>query len=180
MEDQLIEGCKKGKRQSFEQLYRKYSATMLGMCFRYCSSKDEAEDVVQEGFIKVFQKIGTYKGSGSFEGWIKRIMINTAINTYKTNSRFPFTEEINDRLIVDDSDQIIEMDDGIKSETLMKIIRDLPKGYKVVFNMYAIDGLTHKEIADNLGISVSTSKSQLFKARRWLRNKLIDNKIIEQ
>ncbi len=146
---------------------------MLGVCYRYSKTRAEAEDLLQEGFIKVFQKINSFEGKGSFEGWLRRIMVNNSINNYKSNLKHYFHEEINDQLIATEKDNDeFEIQDFIKEETLIKYIQDLPTGYKMVFNMYAIDGLSHKEIADELNISINTSKTQLFKARKHLRIKL--------
>ncbi len=173
MDNQLIEGCKKGKRKSFELLYKKYSPVLFGICYRYSKSRDEAEDILQDGFIKIYEKIGTFKGKGSFEGWMKRIMINTSINHYKRNIKHYFHEEIDDqRTMESDNNDLVELDESIDKLKLIKIIQELPDGYKLVFNMYVIDGLSHNEIAEELNISVNTSKTQLFKARRKLREKV--------
>lgn len=177
-ENQIIEGCKKGKHNSFGMLYNKYASLMLGVCYRYSKTKDEAEDVLQEGFIKVFQKINTYKGQGSFEGWLRRIMVNTAINNFKANSKHYYHEDIDtDSNIKLKSDEQLpfEIDDKVNKDYVIKTIQKLPTGYNMVFNLYVIEGLTHQEIADELNISVNTSKSQLSKARRWLRNALLEN-----
>lgn len=172
LEDHFIEGCINRDRGSFEQLYKRYAPVLMGICYRYSRSTSEAEDILQEGFIKIYNKIDTYKGSGSFEGWLKRIMVNTAINNYKSNLKHYFHEEIDDRIIAEDDNLKIEIDESISKETLIKLIQELPAGYQLVFNMFAVDGLTHQEIADELNISVNTSKSQLFKARRQLRKRL--------
>ncbi len=178
LENQIIEGCKRGKRRSFSALYKRYAPGMLGVCIRYCKTKSEAEDVLQEGFIKVFQKIKTYERRGSFEGWMRRIMINTAINNYKQNLKHYYHDEIDmerDINIVSDDldDEKYEpVNREISNEEVIRLIQKLPAGYQMVFNLFVIDGLTHLEIADELNISVNTSKSQLSKARRWLRNKL--------
>ena len=176
VENQIIEGCKKGKRNSYNMLYQRFAPLMLGICYRYSKTKDEAEDVLQEGFIKVFQKINTYDGRGSFEGWIKRIMINTAINNYKANSKHYYHEDVdkddNLNLKSDDENLPFQLENGIKKETIIKLIQELPSGYQMVFNLYVIDGLTHQEIAEELEFSINTSKSQLSKARKWLRKKL--------
>jgi RNA polymerase sigma-70 factor, ECF subfamily len=178
LENQIIEGCKRGKRKYFSVLYKKYAPGLLGVCCRYSKTISEAEDVLQEGFIKIFQKINTYKGKGSFEGWMRRIMINTAINNYKQNLKHYYHDEIdNDRdinIISDDvSDQkFIQVDNEVSDGQIIKLIQELPPGYQMVFNLYVIDGLTHQEVSEELNISVNTSKSQLSKARKWLRNKL--------
>ena len=173
MDNQLIEGCKKGKRKSFELLYKRYSPVLFGICYRYSKSRDEAEDILQDGFIRIYQKIGTFEGKGSFEGWMKRIMINTSINHYKSNLKHYFHDEVENHQLIDDGEiNLNEMDSSLDRMQLVRLIQELPDGYKLVFNMYVIDGLTHNEIAEELNISVNTSKTQLFKARKKLREKL--------
>ena len=175
-ENQIIEGCKKGKRNSFNMLYQKYAPVMLGICYRYSKTRAEAEDVLQEGFIKVFQKIATYESRGSFEGWIKRIMINTAINNFKANSKHYYHEDVDMvnsiNLKSDDTYLPFQSDNKINKDQVIKLIQELPTGYQMVFNLYVIDGLTHQEIADELEFSINTSKSQLSKARSWLRKRI--------
>lgn len=178
MENQLIEDCKRRKKGAFERLYQKYSSKLLGVCFRYSKSREEAEDILQEGMIKVFQNIESFSGKGSFEGWLKRIMVNTAINNYRRNAKYIIDQEFNENLPDKTLDEEIKISDRINKEKLFECIHSLPRGYQLVFNMYAIDGLTHNEIANELKISVNTSKSQLHKARRHLRKQLQD--IIEK
>ena len=180
IESQIIEGCKKGNHRSFHLLYQKCAPTMLGVCYRYSKTMDEAEDVLQDGFIKVFQKISTYQGRGSFEGWLRRIMVNTAINNYKSASKHYYHEDIdNDHNVELKADDVLlfEIVDYDKKQ-IIRLIHELPPGYKLVFNLYVIEGLTHKEIADELEISVNTSKSQLSKAKKLLRKKLEENNIM--
>ena len=174
-ENQIIEGCKSGKHNSFSMLYQKYAPTMLGICCRYCKTRPEAEDVLQEGFIKVFQKIGTYEGKGSFEGWLRRIMINTAINHFKANSKHYYHEDVElmNSITVNTDDEILTFESEINQGQIIRLIQELPAGYNMIFNLYVVDGLSHSEIANELDISINTSKSQLSKARKWLRNKLL-------
>ena len=150
-----------------------YASPMLGVCFRYSKNRDDAEDILQEGFIKVFQKIKTYKGSGVFEGWLRRIMVNTAINHYKANLKYAYHEEITDRNngveFINKSDDKIFVEDPVSKNQIMGIVQQLPDGYRMVFNMYVLDGMTHKEIAEDLSISENTSKSQLSKSKKMLR-----------
>ncbi|MCF6171760.1 MAG: RNA polymerase sigma factor [Bacteroidales bacterium] len=175
-DDQIIEGCKKGKRHAYSALYKKYAAVLLAVCYRYTKSRMEAEDVLQEGFVKVFQKIGSFESRGSFEGWLKRVMVNTAINQYKAKQRQKTLDiDLNSKEIVqkhENDNEAIELEEIIPQAELMKLLQQLPDGYRMVFNMYAIEGLQHNEISEELNISVSTSKTQLFKARRWLRQKI--------
>lgn len=173
MEDHFIEGCKKRDRKSFEMLYNKYAPTLLGVCYRYSKSRAEAEDVLHEGFIKIYKNIHKFEGKGSFEGWLKRIMVNTSINNYKASIKHYFHEDIDDKVIAnEEAEEPIILGDGIDKEKLLGLIKDLPNGYQLVFNMYVLDGMSHKDIAKELNISTNTSKTQLFKARRTLRDKL--------
>lgn len=177
-DEQIIEGCVEGRRKAHSLLYRKYASTMLGVCMRYCNNRADAEDVLQEGFIKVFSHISSFRKEGSFEGWIKRIMINAAIDNYQNNLKHYFhadVDEIDEYMVTGDTsghDPELPQDIDIPKEKLMEMIQQLPDGYRVVFNLYAIEGLVHKEIATLLGITENTSKTQLMKARRTLRKKL--------
>jgi RNA polymerase sigma factor (sigma-70 family) len=177
VDDSILEGCIAGKRSAQAVLYRKCASTMLGLCMRYASNRDEAEDIVQEGFIKVFQKISSFRKEGSFEGWIKRIMINQALNHYRKSRKQPYhsvIEDVDETHILDLNDP--EPLDPIPADTLLRMIQDLPEGYRMVFNLYVFEEYSHKEIADSLNVSESTSKTQLLKARRLLRKKINDLK----
>ena len=168
--ESLYEGCKKGSRQAQEQLYVALASKMLGVCMRYAKSTFEAEDILQVGFVKVFGNIGNYRGEGSFEGWVRRIMVNAAIETYRKNMRGAYyTVKIDE---VHDSNQHTFAMDTLECEDLLKLIQTLPDGYRIVFNMYALEGYSHKEIAETLNISESASKSQLSRARAWLKEKI--------
>lgn len=158
----LIEGCKKNNRKSQETLYNYFSGKMLGVCARYARDRFEAEDMLQTGFVKMFEKINSFKGEGSFEGWLRRIMVNNAIEFYRRNLRLlPIIdiEEANTEAAFTMPSSTPEVKD------LLKIIQQLAPGYRVIFNMYAIEGYSHKEISEQLGISEGTSKSQLSRAR---------------
>ena len=172
-DQEILEGCKSGERHAFGLLYEKYASTMLGICMRYCKRKEEAEDVLHEGFIKVFANVSKFRGDGSFEGWIKRIMINTSLSYYHANLKQYFqsgVEEMED-LSAGDENEGVYSNAPSRSE-LLSLIQGLPDGYRFVFNMYVFEDFSHKEIASELGISVNTSKSQLAKARRKLQKKL--------
>ncbi|GAB4455276.1 MAG: RNA polymerase sigma factor [Bacteroidales bacterium] len=154
---------------NWEEIYKTYSRKMYAVCLRYARNHEEAEDILHDGFIKVFACLSEYKNLGSFEGWIRRIMVHTAINAFrKYNSRwFP----------MDDKEQTTESDavcieDNIAHDELIKLINTMPDGYRLVFNMYVIEGYKHNEIAEALGITESTSKTQLMKARNYLKNKI--------
>jgi RNA polymerase sigma-70 factor, ECF subfamily len=178
-ESQIIQGCKDGKHHAFNLLYQKYATTLMGICFRYAKSKMEAEDILQEGFVKVFKNIKTFEGKGSFEGWLKRIMVNTAINHNKKNKKFMFNEELglNNKTLaeeVNETDFFVEIEEVITQTELMRMIQLLPEGYRLVFNLFAIEGMMHQEISKMLDISINTSKTQLFKARRMLKEMIAE------
>ena len=166
----LIEGCQKGKAKLQRLLYERYAPKMLGVCMRYFRSKDEAQDALQDGFVKVYTKINDFRGQGSFEGWIRRIMVNTSLNLIRNNLKHLYHEDVDD-VRIQIADANVEFDQ-FNVQDILRLIQKLPSGYKVVFNMFEIDGFSHKEIADELNVSVNTSKSQLLKARRHLRKEL--------
>jgi RNA polymerase sigma-70 factor (ECF subfamily) len=173
-DNKIIEDCIEGKRHAQNKLYTRYASQMLGLCMRYAKNKDEAEDILQEGFIKVFLNIKGFRREGSFEGWIKRIMINTAITHNKQNLKHQYQTDINE---IEEShviDEVKKDDETIKlpRAKLMELIQSLPEGYNMVFNLYVFEQYTHKEIGNMLGISDNTSKSQLSKARRLLAQKI--------
>jgi RNA polymerase sigma-70 factor (ECF subfamily) len=176
IDETIFEGCVAGKRSAQSALYRKYAAVMLAICLRYAQNRDEAEDILQEAFVKIFQNISSYRNEGSFEGWMKRIMINHALNYYRKNRKQPFLEDI---ASISET-EIMEKDDQpdiytpVSFEKLTMLIQMLPPGYRMVFNMYVFEEYSHKEISLELNISENTSKTQLLKARRMLRKKLND------
>ncbi len=175
-EKKIIDDCLKGKKRAFLQLYNTYSTVMLGVCLRYARNKSEAEDILQDGFVKVFQNISSYSFKGSFEGWIKRIMINTALNHNRNNLKHYFhsdVDEIEEFTLIETNVVIDKQEYPLNTDELMKLIQVMPPGYKTVFNLYVFEGYSHKEIADMLEISENTSKSQLSKARKYLKNKII-------
>lgn len=153
---------------SQERLYNTLSGKMLGVCMRYAKSTFEAEDMLQSGFIKVFSEIKHFRGEGSLEGWIRRIIVNTAISVYRQNMRAVATVDIDSSY---ESGQHYELD-TLEYRDLLALIRTLPDGYRMVFNMYAIEGYSHKEIAEQLNISEGASKSQLSRARTWLKERI--------
>lgn len=168
---QLIEGCKKGKRECQKHLYDRYARVMYGICLRYMSSTDAAQDLLQDGFIKVFSAINSYSGKGSFEGWMKRIFINMALQNIRKEKLFIDSEDFqNIPDIIDEDDDA----SAISEDELLKMIQDLPQGYQMVFNLYAIENLSHKEISEMLGIAEGTSRSQYIRARQILQVKVLD------
>lgn len=175
-EDKLIEQCKKGKQQAQEELYDRFSAAMLATCIRYTGNRTEAEDLLQEGFIKVFRNIYEFKlrNEGSLAAWIKRIMINTAISFLREKKRFSFIENIESYPGFETGDPFYEEFEvnTPSSNELMNMISELPDGYRLVFNLYVLENYGHKEIAKTLGITEGTSKSQLAKARMFLQKRI--------
>ena len=168
IEEELIAGCRQKNEKAFEILYNQYAGLLYGIAIRYASNNKEAEDVLQDTFIKVFQNIDSYTNSGSFIGWIKRILVNTAINSYRNayNRNIETKEEIYSFPLYDENDVF----DNLAEEDLLKILDRLPDGYKMVFNLYVIEGYKHHEIAEILNITEGTSKSQLSKARKLLQS----------
>jgi len=174
---EIVDGCIRGKRKFQKRLFEKYYGKMMAICYRYAKDSDEAQDMVQNGFIKVFKKLDVYNFEGSLEGWIRRIMVNTAIDQIRKNKRNPFLIEDVDRAqnVEEDVPFSTEEDEfysKLKAKTAIKAISELSPAYRTVFNMYVIEGFTHKEIADYLGISEGTSKSNLAKAKQKLRAQL--------
>jgi len=177
LEPNIIEGCVQEKRKAQYMLYQHFASPMLSLCMRYCRNRMEAEDVLQEGFIKIFQKISTFRQSGSLEGWVRRIMINQAINHLKAKKMlFLDTDPQALGNWIPDEGPTEQGEQRYKLEVLMEAIQTLPPGYKVVFNLYVFEGYSHKEIAEELEISENTSKSQLSRARNYLRKILAELK----
>lgn len=166
----LVKKCMKGDARAQRMLFDKFAPKMLGVCMRYAKNTEQAEDVLQDGFVKVFTKLSNYSGNGSLEGWIRRIIVNTALDEIRRNVKFQ------NNVNVDDVDYKLELDshivEGLAADDLMAIVNAMPDGYRVVFNMFAIEGFSHKEIAVQLNISENTSKSQYSRARAYLKTKL--------
>jgi RNA polymerase sigma-70 factor (ECF subfamily) len=169
-EEDLIYGCIKEDKVCQRELYKRFSGKMLSVCMRYAENRMEAEDMLQDSFIKVFDNIGKFKQEGSLEGWVRRIVVNTAINKIRSNKvKFQELGEENDEFLHHDKAII----DKMSEQDIMKLINEMPQGYKYVFNMYAIEGLSHKEIAQNLGIEEASSRSQYAKAKKYLQTQII-------
>jgi RNA polymerase sigma factor (sigma-70 family) len=171
-EDEIIKGCLRREPNAQQQLFDLYSSKMYGLCYRYVRHAMEAEDILVTAFTKIFERIGQFKGEGSFEGWMRRIMVNEAL-TYLRKSRSMYLET--DLEQADREPDYDKLSDHLETEDLLKMIQELPAGYRLVFNMYAIDGYSHKEIAEQLGISENTSKSQLSRARVYLQKMLAES-----
>lgn len=169
--NRIIRGCIKGNRRDQELLYRRYSSRLYAACLQYSGNDEEARDILQEGFIKVFENLINFKFEGSFEGWMRRIMVNTALEKYRSRHNL---------YRVDDIDSIQEPEyepdnqdyAGLEAADLLDIIRELPPKYRMVFNLYAIEGYSHKEIGELVNISEGTSKSNLARARVILQRKV--------
>ncbi|HYH15550.1 MAG TPA: RNA polymerase sigma factor [Flavisolibacter sp.] len=162
----LIEGCQREDRKMQYELYQRFAPKMYGVCLRYAGSIEEAEDILQEGFIKVFRKIGSFRGEGSFEGWIRRIFVNTAIEHFRRKSYLqPITEREENTV----ETKYLSVLDNLAEKDIINLVQQLSPGYRTVFNMYVIEGYTHKQIAEMIGISEGTSKSQLSRAKTILQ-----------
>lgn len=170
--NQLIENCKINDTKAQSELYKLFSSKLFSVCLKYSRNYAEAEDNLQDAFVTIFKKIGQYKSKGSFEGWLKRITINTALQCYRTQGVFDI---VNDHL-KEDIAITIEDEDNISLDYLLKIIQELPDRYRLVFNLYVMDGYSHQDIAEMLKITTGTSKSNLARARQILKDKITDYK----
>lgn len=158
----LIVGCLEGDRRMQEELYRRFSPRMYAVCLRYAGNSEEAADILQEGFIKIFKKLDSFRSEGSFEGWIRRIFVNTAIEHFRRRKYLmPVTEKEENTI----EGKYTSVLDEMAEKDILALVQELSPGYRTVFNMYVVEGYTHKEIADILGISEGTSKSQLSRAK---------------
>lgn len=165
--DELIHSCKKGKRQAQAELYRKYSGILFGMCLKYSRNRTEAEDNLHDSFMTIFNKIDQYKFNGSFEGWIKRITVNTVLQKYRKEQYLDVvSENIGEEVNIDAETADISL------SALLGYIQELPNKYRLTFNLYVLDGYSHKEISEMLGTSTGTSKSNLARAKMILREKI--------
>lgn len=168
-EEALLRDCRKGKSSAQHVLYERFAPRMLGVCFRYIHDRDEAEHVMIGGMVKVFEKIEQYHGEGSFEGWVRRIMVNESLMYIRKNKNMSLEVEVEK---ADFEPDYTNLETHLEAEDLLKLIAQLPVGYRTVFNLYAIEGYNHKEIAEMLEINENTSKSQLSRARKYLQNRL--------
>lgn len=169
-ESDLIKGCIEGNRQMQEELYNRFSGKMYAVCLRYANNADDAQDLLQEGFIKVYRNLHRFRAEGSFEGWIRRVFVNSAIEHFRKKSIELSKVSDKEENTIEDSD--VSALDQLAERDIVKLIQDLSPGYRTVFNMYVVEGYSHKEIGDLLGISEGTSKSQLARARSILQKKV--------
>lgn len=177
-EEAILQGCLKNHAAAQRELYQRYSPKMLAVCFRFAHNREDAEDMLQDGFIKVFLQMHTFQGKGAFEGWIRRIVVHTCINHLKKNKRF--NESVD--LIQASSAQVREesIPSIVQAKQIVDCIRLLPIGYRTVLNLYAIEGYSHKEISGMLDIEESTSRSQYTRARQMLEDILIRRSLIPE
>ena len=171
-ESRIIKRCIRKDRSAQKQLFERYASILLGVCRRYTLDLPEAEDILQEGFIKIFLNLRNFSGKGPLVNWMRKIMINTAITYYHKHYKHRFHQEI-EETEGSGTLRVEEWDAEFTREELLKVIQDLPPGYRMVFNLYAIEGYKHKEIADMLDIDVNTSKSQYSRARKLIREELL-------
>jgi len=170
IEQKIIRGCIRNEYKAQKMLYNKYYNLLMGVCLRYSHTKDEAEDVLIIGFYRIYKNMEKYNGKGSFENWMKRIVVNAAIDNYRKNNKHYHDEKVEDmESLADESGPLPE---DLPIEEVRKAVNHLPSGYRMVFNLYSFEGYSHHDIAQMLDISVSTSKSQLRKARMALREQL--------
>lgn len=170
-DEKLIKACIAGKKRAQRAFYNTFAPKMFAVSLRYMADKEKAEDVLQDSFIKIFRNLKNFRSEGMLEAWIRRIVVNTAISQIKKDKKWIFEDQ------EDFEDSVLETDENVympDADTVLSLFEQLPPGYRTVLNLYAVDDYSHKRIADELKISVNTSKSQLRKARRMLR-KLIDS-----
>jgi len=167
-EVELLDGCCRGEPKYQKALYQRYYRLMFGVCLRYTDNQEDAQDILQEGFIKVFKNIHSFRRQGSFEGWIRRIMVHSSIEHYRRNSRYFMVDIEEARTLRFEADVL----SSLSRDEILNLIQQLPVGYRTVFNLYVIEGYPHQEIADMLQISVGTSKSQLSRGKRILQEKI--------
>ena len=169
-QDQLIRACLENDAKAQRQLFEHYAGKMMSLCLRYAKNRQEAEDFLQEGFIRLFKYLDKYQHKGSFDGWVRRIFVNTAIKHYHKQVKHNQVSEISIAYEKSYEASAISM---LSENELLQLIEQLPDGYRLVFNLYAIEGFSHKEIGVMLDIGESTSRSQLVKARKWLQSKIL-------
>lgn len=177
-EELMIQGCKDNLAPAQEAMYARFSPRMLGVCYRYAKNKEDAEDMLQEGFIKVYSQIHQFKGEGSLEGWIRRIMVHTCINHLKKNKKFNESVSLVHASGLSFKDYSIPS--ILQAKQVVECIRLLPLGYRTVLNLYAIEGFSHREVSEILDIEESTSRSQYTRAKALLEDILIRKKILSK
>lgn len=169
-ESDLIKGCIEGDRRMQEELYRRFSPKMYAVCLRYANNTNDAQDLLQEGFIKVYRNLHRFRAEGSFEGWIRRVFVNTSIEHFRKKSAQLSSVSEREESTIEDTD--ITALDSLAEKDIISIVQELSPGYRTVFNLYVVEGYAHKEIGEMLGISEGTSKSQLARAKSILQKKV--------
>lgn len=177
-EEAILQGCLRNEAAAQRELYNRYSSKMLGVCYRFAHNREDAEDMLQEGFIKVFLQIHTFENRGAFEGWIRRIIVHTCINILKKNKKFNESVDIIHATSIYIREESVPA--IVQAKQIVECIRLLPMGYRTVLNLYAIEGYSHREIAGLLGIEESTSRSQYTRAKTMLEDVLIRKKIMQR
>src|SRR5580765_8030229 len=177
-EEAILQGCLHNQPVAQRELYNRFSPKMLAVCFRFAHNREDAEDMLQEGFIKVFSQIHTFQNKGAFEGWIRRIIVHTCINHLKKNKRFNESVDIINANAIQVREESIPS--IVQAKQIVECIRLLPIGYRTVLNLYAIEGYSHKEIAQMLDVEESTSRSQYTRAKQMLEEILLKKKIIQR
>ena len=177
-EEAILKGCLKKEAAAQRELYNRYSPKMLAVCYRFAHNREDAEDMLQEGFIKVFSQVHTFESRGAFEGWIRRIIVHTCINILKKNKKFNESVDIIHATGVQVREESVPS--IIQAKQVVECIRLLPIGYRTVLNLYALEGYNHREIAGMLDIEESTSRSQYTRAKAMLEEILISKKILQK
>lgn len=177
-EEAILQGCLRNDSVAQRELYNKFSPKMLAVCYRFGHNREDAEDMLQEGFIKVFSQIHTFRSQGAFEGWVRRIIVHTCINNLKKNKKFNESVDIIHATSLHVREESVPS--IVQAKQVVECIRLLPIGYRTVLNLYAIEGYSHKEIAEMLDIEESTSRSQYTRAKQMLEDILIRKKILQK
>lgn len=169
-ESDLIKGCIEGDRRMQEELYKRFSPKMYAVCLRYANNPNDAQDLLQEGFIKVYRNLHRFRAEGSFEGWVRRVFVNTSIEHFRKKSTQLSSVSEKEENTIEDAD--ISALDSLAEKDIINIVQELSPGYRTVFNLYVVEGYSHKEVGELLGISEGTSKSQLARAKSILQKKV--------
>lgn len=177
-EEAILQGCLQNNAVAQKELYSRYSPKMLAVCYRFAHNREDAEDMLQEGFIKVFSQIHTFRNQGAFEGWVRRIIVHTCINNLKKNKKFSESVDIIHATTVQVREESVPS--IVQAKQVIECIRMLPIGYRTVLNLYAVEGYSHREIAEMLDIEESTSRSQYTRAKQMLEDILVKKKILQQ
>jgi RNA polymerase sigma-70 factor (ECF subfamily) len=177
-EEAILRGCLKNEATAQKELYNRYSPKMLAVCYRFAHNREDAEDMLQEGFIKVFSQIHTFRNQGAFEGWVRRIIVHTCINNLKKNKKFNESVDIIHATAMQVREESVPS--IVQAKQVVECIRILPIGYRTVLNLYAIEGYSHREIGTMLDIEESTSRSQYTRAKQMLEDILIKKKILQE